>query len=292
MAYIGTSPVVGDFRKIDDISASFNSSATSFNLAVNGQAVTPGLAQSLIISVDGVIQEPGVAYTVNGSTINFTGSPSTGASFFGVLLGSVGGVGTPADNSVVASSIANYVVTSTKMSNTGVTAATYGNASIIPVITVDGAGRVTGASNVSVTIGTTITDDTSTNSTHYLPLTTETSGTITSAKVSSSKLFFNPSTGLLTSTDYNSSSDITLKDNVTDIVGALDTIKQLTGKSFTWKDSGAKGYGLIAQDVEQVIPDIVVTTEGIKGINYINIIAFLIESVKELSLQVDQLKKQ
>jgi len=174
---------------------------------------------------------------------------------------------------------------------TGVTANTYGSSTVVPVFTVSAKGRITSASNVSIA-GTSITDDTSTNETRYITLTAASSGNFTSANVSSTKLFFNPSTGLLTSTDYNSSSDITLKTDIKDIVDALYTIKQLSGKSFTWIDGGAKGYGLIAQEVEQIIPDIVVTNDGIKGINYINIIAFLIESVKELSSQIDQLKKQ
>jgi len=175
--------------------------------------------------------------------------------------------------------------------SSGVAASTYGGSTQIPVVVVNAKGRITSAANTSVTFGTAITDDTTTNATLYLTLTGSTTGLITTANVSSSKLFFNPSTGLLTSTDYNSSSDITLKEDIVDIKSALDTIKQLQGKSFTWKDGGAKGYGLIAQEVEKIIPDIVTTSNGIKGINYINIIAFLIEAVKDLSSQVDQLKK-
>jgi hypothetical protein len=175
--------------------------------------------------------------------------------------------------------------------SSGVVASTYGGSAQIPVIVINANGRITSAANTSVTVGTAITDDTTTNATRYLTLTSVTTGSITTANVSSSKLFFNPSTGLLTSTDYNSSSDITLKDNIANIESALDTIKQLQGKSFTWKDSGARAYGLIAQEVESIIPDIVISNDGIKGINYINIIAFLIEAVKDLSSQVDQLKK-
>lgn len=135
-----------------------------------------------------------------------------------------------------------------------------------------------------------VTNDTATNSTHYLHFGTATSGNV-DTKVSSTKLTFNPSSGLLTSTDYNSSSDITLKDNIKNIENALEVIKSLQGKSYTWKESGLKGFGLIAQDVEQIIPEIVTDNNGIKGINYINIIAILIEAVKDLSSQIDQLKK-
>ena len=128
---------------------------------------------------------------------------------------------------------------------------------------------ITGGSVSNVTLSFIASDDTSTNSTFYPTLLAASSGNA-AVRISSSKLFFNPSTGLLTSTDYNSSSDITLKEDITDIDSALDTIKQLQGKSFTWKAGGAKGYGLIAQEVEKIIPDIVTTNDGIKGINYIN----------------------
>jgi hypothetical protein len=138
----------------------------------------------------------------------------------------------------------------------------------------------------------TITNDTSTNATYYLSLTTASSGSINSANVSTSKLFFNPSTGLLTSTDYNSASDRNLKTNITNLTETIGVLQQLQGVSFNWKDSGVKSFGLIAQDVEQIIPEIVNEHDGIKGINYINIIAFLIEAVKDLQSQIDQLKQQ
>ena len=49
--------------------------------------MTPGSAPNCIISINGVIQEPAVAYTVSGSTITFTAAPATGATFFGVVVG-------------------------------------------------------------------------------------------------------------------------------------------------------------------------------------------------------------
>jgi len=111
-------------------------------------------------------------------------------------------------------------------------------------------------------------------------------------EVSSTKLFFNPSTGLLTSSDYNSSSDISLKENFVPISNPLDIIDRLKGFGFTWKDSKEKSYGLSAQDVEKVIPEIVKSRpDGTKGINYLNIIAFLVEAVKDLKHEVQQLKK-
>lgn len=143
------------------------------------------------------------------------------------------------------------------------------------------------------TTAVTITDDTSTNSTYYIALTTATSGTINSANVSTTKLFFNPSTGLLTSTDYNSASDIALKENLTPIANPMSVLEQLNGFKFTWKETGENAFGLTAQDVEKVIPEIVKSRpDGYKGINYLNIIAFLVEAVKDLKQEIQELKNR
>ena len=88
MGYVGRglNQTGGQYRKIDDISSGFDGSETSFTLKVSGVDITP-TAQNLLISINGVIQEPGSAYSMNGSTITFTGAPDGAASFFGVVMG-------------------------------------------------------------------------------------------------------------------------------------------------------------------------------------------------------------
>lgn len=136
-----------------------------------------------------------------------------------------------------------------------------------------------------------IIDNTATNATFFPVFTSVTTGSIVGANTSSTKLTFNPSSGLLTSTDYNSSSDVTLKENFTEIVNPLDIISQLEGFGFNWKDTKEKSYGLSAQQVETVLPEIVrVRPDGTKGINYLNLIAFLVEGIKDLKEEVRQLK--
>jgi hypothetical protein len=82
-------------------------------------------------------------------------------------------------------------------------------------------------------------------------------------------------------------SDSNLKDNVIRIGGALDTINSLEGVSFKWKNNGKRSYGVIAQDLEKHIPDLVGNVNGTKNVNYDGIIAFLIEAIKELSRKLD-----
>ena len=86
MAYIGRGLSTGQYTKLDSISDSFNGSTTSFNLTRSSTTVTPS-AQNLLISIDGIIQEPLVAFSVTGSVINFSTAPGDGATFFGIMMG-------------------------------------------------------------------------------------------------------------------------------------------------------------------------------------------------------------
>ena len=87
MPYLGR-PVTnaGQFEIIDDISSSFNGSTTSFTLQVNGTNIQPDVS-NVIITLDGVTQIPASAYSITGSTINFTEAPPSSTAFNGILAG-------------------------------------------------------------------------------------------------------------------------------------------------------------------------------------------------------------
>ena len=87
MAYLGVQPLKGQNRTIDNISASFNGANVTFNLASGGVSLTPATAYQLFISVGGVLQSPGVDFTVNGNQITFTTAPAAGLTFWGLYQG-------------------------------------------------------------------------------------------------------------------------------------------------------------------------------------------------------------
>jgi hypothetical protein len=90
-----------------------------------------------------------------------------------------------------------------------------------------------------------------------------------------------------------SSSDIRLKENVSEIKDALEKILKLQGVNFYWKGSGEKSIGLIAQEVEKIFPEVINTdNSGMKSIDYGRLTAVLIEGIKEQQKEIDSLKQE
>jgi hypothetical protein len=88
-------------------------------------------------------------------------------------------------------------------------------------------------------------------------------------------------------------SDARLKDNITPLEGSLERVVTLGGYSFTMKEdeAGVVEYGLLAQEVEQVFPELVTTgDDGFKTMNYIGMIAPLVEAVKAQQAQIEALE--
>lgn len=96
--------------------------------------------------------------------------------------------------------------------------------------------------------------------------------------------------GDITAANLNSTSDSNLKHDVESVQNALSIVRQLDGVAFTWNNTGKRSFGVIAQQLEQILPELVDEQDGIKSVNYLGIIAFLINSVKELDEELQQLK--
>jgi hypothetical protein len=119
------------------------------------------------------------------------------------------------------------------------------------------------------------------------------SGNITAVSVGSSILNINSSginvTGIVTAQDFDSLSDINYKTNVETVENALVIVGSLRGVSFDWKESGTGSYGVIAQELQEVLPELV-HGDNPKTVNYNGIIGVLIEAIKELKAEVEELK--
>ena len=91
--------------------------------------------------------------------------------------------------------------------------------------------------------------------------------------------------------DFDSISDNKVKENVQTVENALEIINPLRGVSFDWKKTGNKSYGVIAQEISKILPELVKDGE-IKSVNYNGLVGVLIEAVKELSAEIESLKRK
>ncbi|MCR9157060.1 MAG: tail fiber domain-containing protein [Rhodobacteraceae bacterium] len=98
-------------------------------------------------------------------------------------------------------------------------------------------------------------------------------------------------TGTVTAPNFVSSSDARLKSNIVPITEALAKVQALTGVTFTIAGSDARQMGLIAQEVQSVAPEAVVEAEGVLRLAYGNLVGLLVEAIKDLAQEVDQLKR-
>ena len=88
-------------------------------------------------------------------------------------------------------------------------------------------------------------------------------------------------------------SDIRYKTNITDISNPLDKLEKLKGVYYNLLNDEKRSIGLIAQEVERIIPEVVYTnTDDTKSIAYGNMIALLIESIKEINLRIKKLEEK
>jgi hypothetical protein len=127
-----------------------------------------------------------------------------------------------------------------------------------------------------------------TTSTTLYPVMVSGAGINTTPKVTTTTnyLSFNATTGQITAIDFNSASDRGLKTDVTKINNSIEILKQLSPVSFNWTTTGEKSYGLIAQEVEKILPELVSETNNVKSVRYIPLIAMLIDAIVELDKRI------
>jgi hypothetical protein len=96
-------------------------------------------------------------------------------------------------------------------------------------------------------------------------------------------------TGVTTSFDFNSTSDIKLKTNIKKIENPIEKILQINGVTFNWKKDNRLSVGVIAQEIESVFPELV-QGEDPKTVNYNGLIGLLIECIKEQQIEINIIK--
>ena len=106
MGYLGRNPAIGTQKVLDGLESQFNGTLTTFDLRYNGTPTYPTLSESLIVSLGGVLQEPGEAYTVASDTITFASAPPAGTDCWILLYSEFGGAAGATTNLTVGNNLA------------------------------------------------------------------------------------------------------------------------------------------------------------------------------------------
>ena len=107
-------------------------------------------------------------------------------------------------------------------------------------------------------------------------------------------------------TTFMNVSDERLKENIYDVSGSLNKILDLRPTHFTWKENQKQDVGFIAQEVEEIIPEVVETSQGfidtdgeekngiqdMKTISYPKLVPYLVDTIQELTERIKHLEKK
>jgi hypothetical protein len=170
-----------------------------------------------------------------------------------------------------------------------------GSANInLPGVNTGGNQNTSGTSAISTAATVTTSSAASAFKVPFANTTASTTGNYGLLQDSTATFTYNPSTNVLEAGTFNTTSDISLKENICTFENAMDVVAGLRGVRFTWKKNGIKTVGLIAQEVEKVLPELIGTNAdtGLKSVSYANMVAVLIEAVKELKAEIEELKKR
>jgi len=109
MAYIGKTPIVGNFQKCDAITVVNGQAA--YTLQVSSTNVVPESVNHMLVSLNGILQAPTTSFTVSGATLTFASNLATGDVIdFVILLGNVLDLGTPSDGTVTNAKLAQDII--------------------------------------------------------------------------------------------------------------------------------------------------------------------------------------
>ena len=253
------------------------------------------------------------ATLADASTFITVDDESTDTTCFPVFTTAASGILSPKTGTNLAFNSSNGTLTATTFSGSGASLTSLNasnissgtiNAQRVPTLNQSTTGNAATATTLqtartingvsfngsgNITVEPYIEDDESTNATRYMVFTDNSTAGHKRLNEDSS-LTYNPSTNILTAGQFNATSDIKLKENITTIESGLDKVCQLRGVEFDFKSNGQHSLGVIAQEVEQVLPDLVSEVDGTKTVAYANLTAVLIEAVKELKAEVAELR--
>jgi hypothetical protein len=315
-SYIKTfdySSTTGQISATGSFTGSFVGDGSNLTGLPPGYSVTNSSDNRVITSVNSTTGNAEANLTFDGTVLNITGNVTASGGFSGNLSGNastatilqtarnIGGVSfngsanidLPGVNTSGNQNTSGNAATSTTLQ----TARTIGGVSFngsaninLPGVNTAGnqdtSGTATNATNFNVEA------DDSTNAAHFIIFTGGATGN--QRPNSDSALTYNPSTNLLSAGCFVETSALRCKDNIHPISSPLDKVKQLKPVTFDWKHSGKNDIGFIAEEVKEVLPNLIhYNEEGeVEGMNYSKVTSLLVAAIQEQQEQINELKQE
>ena len=282
---VGNAAVLGSFTSLQLLTALTDETGTGANVfATSPTLVTPALGTPSSGTLTSCTGLPITGIT-SSTTIGLgVGSIDLGHETDTTLARSAAGVVTIEGVEVVTLSRTQTLTNKTLTSPTLTT----------PVLGTPSSGTLTSCTGLPLSTGVTgtlpvanggtgVTSSTGTGSV-VLSASPTFTGTVGAAAITA--------TGDIAAANFNSTSDINLKENIRQVESASELVSKLEGVHFSWKETGKETIGVIAQQIEEHLPQLVQTGDTHKTVNYNGLIGVLIEAVKEQGAQIAALQAE
>ena len=282
--------VVGVNGTTVDIDQAFQGagSATGADFSAGGPRNETANGGGLTI-LGGANGDKTIAYTQTGNRFDISESVNiaAGKSF------SIGGTEVLSATSILGLSVGSGGGIVTEDASQTLTQKTLSGATLTGTLTAGGGVGSSGQFLQSTANGVqwaTLTVDSAAISNGTTNVTTANNSDVTITTAGTLCATFNTSNNLVVTGTVTAQSSIALKDNVETITDALAKVMNLRGVEFDYKATGRHQIGVVAEEVEQVVPCVIDETNGIKSVAYQNLVAVLIEAVKDLKKEIDELR--
>jgi len=312
-----TVSTTGNYGLLQDSEATFTYNpstntltAGTFSGNLNGPAVVANTVNVATSSTASAFKIPFVNTTASttgnyallqDSEATFTYNPSTNTLTAGIFSGTLNGTATLAGIANTVNVATSSAASAFKVPFANTTASTTGNYNLLqdseatftynPSTNTLTAGIFSGTLNgaatstsIAETANTVNVATSSTDSAFKVPFVNtivSTTGNYALLQDSEATFTYNPSTNTLTAGIFNSTSDIRVKENIRNIPDALDKLETLSGYLFNFIGQSNDSAGLLAQELQEVLPQCVTEVGGTLQVNYAGALALLLEGFKE-----------
>ena len=282
-------PTLGSFNAVK-LGSITPDGSTSYSLAyANGASYSVTNENSLLVSLNGIIQEPGSSFTTSGSTITFSSAVTATDELNFIVDMAPTGTFTITNNTITAQNIAANNITVNGTSVSTMISNSFNDIVDNAPSTLDTLNELAAAMGDDQFFANTVTNSIATK------LATADFNTTLDARLSSGSMTSNfVTTGNMTAANFNTTSDQRLKSNIADAAPSSAIVDAIQVRQFDWNDSGKHDdYGFVAQELHAVYPAAVTPGESEAEywtVDFSKLVPLLVKEIQDLKARIVELE--